>query len=91
MARRTYPIRIPMVDRERRVLRVIKGGVQPTCRAVTVLTSRGEKLRLRRMPRVGRVVVISLVAADARCWQRLIVAVDMAVRTGSWRDGVRSG
>ena len=65
MARRAHPIGIAMVDRERRVLRVIERRVQPVRCAVAVLTSRREELRLRRVSGIRRIVVIRLVTANA--------------------------
>jgi len=80
MARCAHPIRVAMVDRERRVLRVIERRVQPVRGAMTVLACRREELRLPCMPRIRRVVVVGLVAADARRRQRGVVVVDMTVR-----------
>ena len=54
-----------VIDREPRVLRVIKSRVQPVGRGVAVLASRGEELGLRCVPWIGRVVVIGLVATNA--------------------------
>src|SRR5450755_2414964 len=91
MARSAYPIGVAMVDRERGVLSVIERRVQPVRGAVTILASRREKLRLRRMSGIRRAVVICLVTADTRRRQRLVVVVDMAVDAHSWWHRVRSG
>jgi len=88
MARCAHPIRVAMVDRERRVLRVIKRRIQPVRGVMTVLASRREELRLRCMPRIRRVVVVGLVAADARRRQRGVVVVDMAVDARPWWNRV---
>ena len=88
VARRTHSIRVAMVDRERRVLRVIERRVQPVRGAMTVLARRREELRLRCMPRIRRVVVVGLVAADAGSRQRGVVVVDVAVHAGARRNRV---
>ena len=90
MACRTDSIGVAMGDREWRVLRVIERRVQPVRGAVAVLASGREKLRLRRMPRIRRVVVVGLVAADASRRQRGVVVVDVAIRAHPRRHGVRS-
>ena len=91
VARRTDSIRVAVVDRELRVLGVIEGRVQPARRAVTVRTRHREELRLRCVPRIRRVVVVGLVATDARRRQRGVVAVDVAVDARPRRNHVRSG
>ena len=88
MARCAHPIRVAMRDRERRVLRVIERRVQPVRGAMTVLACRRKELRLRCMPRIRRVVVVGLVAADARRRQRGVIAVDMTVRARPRRNRV---
>jgi len=88
MARCAHPIRVAMRDRERRVLRVIERRVQPVRGVMTVLASRREELRLRCMPRIRRVVVVGLVAADAYRRQRGVVVVDMAVDARARRHRV---
>ena len=80
-----------MADGERRVLRVIERRVQPVRGAMTVLARRREELRLRCMPRIRRVVVVGLVAADAGSRQRGVVVVDVAVCARPRRNRVRSG
>ncbi len=91
MAGSAYTVRSAMVDRERRVLRVIKCRVQPIRGAMAVLARRREKLRLRFMSRVRRVVVVGLVAADAGRRQICVVVVDVAVRADARWNRVRSG
>ncbi len=91
VARRTDSIRVAMAGRELRVLRVIERRIQPVCSVMTVLARRREELRLRGMPRIRRVVVVGLVAADARRRQRGVVVVDMAVGTCPRRNRMRSG
>src|SRR5271157_4374756 len=88
VACRTHSIRVAMVDRERRVLSVIERRVQPVGGAMTVLARRREELRLRGMPRIRRVVVVGLVAADAGSRQRGVVVVDMAVDARPWWNRV---
>lgn len=79
MARGTNTVGIPVVDRERRVLRMIERGLQPVGRVVTCLAGRGEELRLSRVPRIRSGVVVGLVTSDARGRQRCVVIVDVAV------------
>ena len=79
MARRADVVGIAVVCRELRVLRVIEGCASPGCGVVAVLASRREELRLRRVARVRRVVVISLMAADTCRRQRGVVVIHMAV------------
>ena len=79
-----------MVRWELRVLCVVEGRVQPIRRVVAGLTGRWEELRLRRMAGIGRVVVVGLVAADARDWQCCVIAVDMAIAALARRRSVRS-
>lgn len=79
MTRRAHPVGVAVGNRELRVLRVIKRRTGPRRRVVAILARGREKLRLRRMPRVRRVVVIGLVAADACGRERCVVAVDVAV------------
>ena len=91
VTRRAYAVRVAVVDWKLRVLCVVERRVLPVGRVVTVLTSRREKLRLGRVSRIRRLVVIGLMAANARGRQRLIVVVDVAVGTRPWRDRMRSG
>ena len=86
MASRTHSIRAAMVDRELRVLRVIEGRIQPVGGAVAVLARCREELRLRGMPRIGRVVVVSQVAVDTRRAGQVVVIVDVAIRTSPRRN-----
>ena len=58
---------------------------------MAVLASRGKELRLRRVARVGRVVVIRLVAPNANSRQRRVIVVDMAIGALARWNGVRSG
>jgi len=87
----TNSIRVAMVDRKLRVLRVIERGVQPVGGAMAVLARGREELGLCGMSRIRRVVVVGLVAADARRWQRSVVAVDVAVDARPRWNGMRSG
>ena len=91
VTRGAHVIRVPVTGRELRVLRVIEGRVQPVRGAVAILTSRREELRLGLMSGIGGVVVVRLVAANARRRERRVVAVDVAVRTLPWRNGMRAG
>jgi len=80
-----------MIDREIRVLRVIECRPSPGGGVVAVLARGREELRLRGMAGVGGVVVVGLMATDARGWQRRVVIVDMAVRAHPRRYEVRTG
>ena len=91
MTRRAHPIGIAVINGELRVLRMIKRRVQPVRGAMAILTSGREKLRLRRVSRIRRIVVIRLVTANTRRRQRLVIVVDVAVDAGAWWHGVRSG
>ena len=91
VARRAHAVGIPVIDRELRVLRVIECSPGPGGRVVTGLARGREKLRLRRVTRIGRVVVIGLVATDARDGQRGVVVVDVAIGADARRHRVRSG
>lgn len=90
MARRTDIVRIAVTGRERGVLGVIKCRARPGSCVVTGLAGRREKLRLRRVSRIRRVVVIGLMTADTGRGQSRVVVVDMAVRTDAWRHRVRA-
>ena len=80
-----------MTGRKLRVLSVIEARVQPVRRTVAGLTTRREELRLRCMSRVCRVVVVGLMAANARCRKRGVIVVDVAVGALAWGNGVRTG
>ena len=91
VARGAHVIRVAMRGRELCVLRVIERGAGPGRGAVAGLARGGEELLLRRVTRVGGVVVVGLMAADAGCRQRRVVVVDVAVRANTWRHHVRTG
>ena len=91
MAGRTHSIRVAVVDRELRVLRVIERRIQPARSGVASLASRWEKLRLRGMPWIRRVVVVGLVAANASGRKRGVVVVNVAVGANARWHGVHSG
>lgn len=90
VARGAHAVGVAMVDRELRVLRMVKRRARPGSGVVTGLTGSGEKLRLRGVAGIGCVVVIRLMATDACQWQRRVVAVDMAVRAHTRRHHVRT-
>jgi len=81
---------VAMVDRELGVLRVIECRTSPGGRVVAVLARGRKELRLGGVSRIGCVVVVSLMATDAREWQRGVVVVDMAVRAHTRRHHVRT-
>ena len=91
VARRAHIAGIAVAGREWRILRVVKAGAAPGRGVVAVLASRREELRLCRMPGICRVVVIRLVAPDARRGQRRVIVVDVAVGTNARRHGVGAG
>ena len=64
MARGTNVVGVAVTGWERRVLRVIERRPCPGTGVMAVLACSREELRLRRMARVGAVVVIRLMAAD---------------------------
>lgn len=66
VARRANTIGVAMVHREPGVLRVIESGAGPCGGVVAVLARSREELRLRLVTGIGRVVVIGLMATDAR-------------------------
>lgn len=90
VARGADAVGVAMGDGERRVLGVVERRACPSRGVVTALTGCREELRLRRMAWIGRIVVVVLMATDARQWQRCVVAVDMAVRAHTRRHHVRS-
>ena len=57
---------VAMVDRELGVLRMVERRARPSRGVVTSLTCSREELRLRRVAWIGRVVVVILMATDAR-------------------------
>ena len=73
-----------------RVLRMVERGAGPGSRVVAVLARGREKLWLRGVARIGRVVVIRLVTTDTRRWQRCVVVIDVAIRALPRRHRVRS-
>ena len=79
-----------MIGGEGRILRVIKSCVEPVGSAVAGLAGGGEELRLREMAGVRGVVVIRLMAANARERQRGVVIVYVTVGALARRNGVRS-
>ena len=91
MASRANPVRIAVIHGELRVLRVIKRSAGPCRRVVAGLAGSREELRLCRVSRIRRVLVIGLVAAIARCRQRGVITVHMAIRTLPWRNRMRTG
>ena len=89
VARRAHTVGVAVIDREIRVLRVVERGAGPSRRGMARRARGWEELRLRRVAWIGRVVVIGLMATDAGNWQRRVVAVDVAERTG--RGRMRAG
>ncbi len=78
------PIRIPVVDRE---VRVIESRSCPSRRG---MASRARSRETRRcVIRIRRAVVVRLVATHARCRQRRVVVVHVAIGAGHGR--VRTG
>ena len=90
VAGRAHAAGVAVRDREGRVLRMVECRSRPRRRVVTILASGREKLRLRRVTGVGRVVVVRLMTADAGCRQRGVVVVDMAVGALPGWHGMRS-
>jgi len=91
VARQAHAVGIAMVDGELRVLRMVERSIRPGSCVVTILATRGEKLRLRGVPRIARLVVVRLVASDACGRQRCVVAIHMALTALPRRNGVRAG
>ena len=90
VAGRAHTVGIAVTGRELRVLRVIERCTSPRGRVVAGLARSREELRLRRMSRTGRVVVIGLMAANARGRQRRVIVVDVAIGAYPRRNGVRA-
>ena len=90
MARGANTIGVAMVNRESRVLRVVKRRTSPCGRVVAVLARRREELRLRFVARIRRVVVVGLMAADTRRRQSRVVVVDMTIGAHPRRYQVRA-
>ena len=91
VARGTNAIGVTVVDRELRVPRMVERRACPSRGVVAGLACSRKELRLRRVTWIGRVVVVVLMATDARQGQRGVVAVDMAVRAHTRRHHVRTG
>ncbi len=70
---------------------MIETCVQPVRRTVTVLARRWKELWLRRVTRIGGVVVIRLMAANTSGRQRSVVVVDVTIGALARRDRMRSG
>ena len=90
VAGRANSARIAVVNRELRVLCMVERGAGPCRRVVTVLAGGREELRLRSMARVRRVVVVSLMAANADGGQGRVIVVDVAIRALPRWDRVRA-
>ena len=90
VARRANIIGTAMAGGELRVLRVIEGRVRPARCVMAILARSREKQRLRRVARIGSVVVVGLVASDARRGQRCVVAIDVAIAALPGRHGVQT-
>ena len=90
MAGGTYVVSVPMAGWELRVLGVIECRSRPGGRRVASLTGGREELGLRLVARVRGVVVIGLVAADARDRQSRVVAVHVTVSALARRHCVRT-
>ena len=91
VARRAQTVRIAVCDWELRVLRMVECRPRPGGCIVAILACVREELRLRCVARVGRVLVISLVATIASRRQRGVVAVHVTIGALTWRHGVRPG
>ena len=90
MACGAHVIRISMTRWKWRVLRVIERSSSPSRCVVAILACRWEELRLRLVARICRVVVVRLMAADARCRQSRVVVVDMTIGAHPRRYKVRA-
>jgi len=58
---------------------------------MAVLARGREKLRLRGMPGIRRIVVVRLMASDTSGGQRRVIAIHMTVAAVRRRDFVRAG
>ena len=90
MACGAHVIGICMTRRKWRVLRVIERSSSPSRCVVAILACRWEELRLRFVARICRVVVVRLMAADARCRQSRVVVIDMTIGAHPRRYKVRA-
>jgi len=81
---------VAMVNRELRVLRMVERRARPSRGVVAVLAGGRKELRLGGVAWIGCVVVVSLMATDAREWQGGVVVIDMAVRAHTRRHHVRT-
>jgi len=90
VARGANSVGVAMIDRKTRVLRVVEGCACPRGGVVAVLACCREELRLSLVTRIGRVVVIGLMATDAGRGQSGVVAVDVAFGALPRRNRVRS-
>ena len=90
MAGGAYVVSASMAGWEWRVLGVVERRSRPGSRCVASLAGRREELGLRLVARVRRVVVISLVAADARDRQSRVVPVHVTVSALARRHCVRT-
>ena len=91
VAGRAHIARTAVACRERRVLRMVERCIQPAGGVVAVLARSGKELRLRRMARIGRGVVIILMASNAGGWQSRVIAVEVAIGALPGRHGMRAG
>ena len=90
MAGGAYVVSASVAGWEWRVLRVVERRSRPRGRGVASLAGGREELGLRLVARVRRVVVISLVAADARDRQSRVVPVHVTVSALARGHGVRT-
>jgi len=70
---------------------VIERGARPCRRGVAGLARSRKELGLRRMTRIRRVVVVRLVAANARRGQGRVIVVDVAIAALARWDSVQAG
>ena len=87
VARGANAVGIAMGNGELGVIRVRECRASPGRRGVAGGARSREELRLRGMARIGGVVVVRLMAADAGRRQSSVVAVDVAQRTSRRRVG----
>lgn len=90
VAGRAHAAGVTVSNREGCVLRVVECRPRPRRSVVAGLASRREKLRLRGVAWVRRVVIVRLMTADADCRQRGVVVVDVAIGALPGRHGVRT-